>query len=319
MADTLTEYAKLSNDVVERGVIEEIITADALLAMLKFKGHSGNSYVYNRESTLPTSSVHQVGDTWASTQPTFSQKTATLATVGVQTGLDLFIRDTRDNVNDPKAVTISAMAKSLARKFSQLVIKGEPTDNADEPEGLDSLVRGESRMMSMDAGTVGSTAGSDETELTLDRLDAMIDQVDDGQTKPDALVMNTTMRRKLTNLSRATGSGVLMDTIEMFGHKVRTYDGIPIVINNWISDSEQYSAAGTWGSSTATTIFGLKLGQESGGFTVLHNGPVLSPRMYSLGIRRDKHEEEYRMAIYVQTVVFSSKQIIALGGIDSAA
>jgi hypothetical protein len=318
LADTLTEYAKLSNDVVERGVIEEIITADALLAMLKFKGHSGNSYVYNRESTLPTSSVHQVGDTWASTKPTFSQKTATLATVGVQTGLDLFIRDTRDNVNDPKAVTISAMAKSLARKFSQLVIKGEPENNADEPEGLDSLVRSETRMMAMDDGNVDGP-GAAETELTLDRLDAMIDQVDDGQTKPDALVMNTTMRRKLTNLSRAAGSGVLMDTIEMFGHKVRTYDGIPIVINNWISDSEQYNDTSTWTSSTATTIFGLKLGQESGGFTVLHNGPVLSPRMYSLGIRRDKHEEEYRMAIYVQTIVFSSKQVIALGGIDSAA
>jgi len=53
MADTLTEYAKLAGDEVSKGIIEEIITQDALMTRLKFKSFTGNAYIYNRELTLP--------------------------------------------------------------------------------------------------------------------------------------------------------------------------------------------------------------------------------------------------------------------------
>jgi len=313
---TLSEFAKLANDEVNRGVIEEIITENALMPLLQFKGFEGNSFLYNRESTLGASATHAVGDTWADTEPTYTQKTAALTIVGVQHPLDMFIRDTRGNVNNQEAILLQQMAKSLARKIEQLVITGDAGTVSTEFEGLTSLLLSETRMMAMDDGNVDGP-GTAETELTLDRLDAMIDQVENGP--PDALIMNKTMRRKLTALSRASGSGVVMDQVDMFGHQVRTYNAIPMVINDFITNAEIYEDSGTWSSSTATTIYGVQFGEEKGGLTILHNGPVMTPSVQRIGIKENKNEELFRMVVYLQQIIFSTKHVIGLGGIDSAA
>lgn len=317
MADSLTEWAKLEKDQVVKGVFETLITEDALMPMLKFKSFEGNSLVYNRELTLPTTTTHAtVGATWASTRPTFTKKTASLVTVGNQAPVDLYIKETRGSVQDPKAVTIQLMAKSVARELGRLIIKGEPEATTTEFEGLDSLIRSETRMMAMDDGVVDGP-GAAETELTADRLDAMIDQIEKG--KPHALIMNKTMRRKLTAISRATGSGIVMSRIDMFGHQVDAYDGIPILINEHITNAEQYNDSGTWPSSTATTIFAVKFGEEAQGYTIIHNGPVMEPRIRELGVARDEEVEEYRMVVYIQAITYSPKMVAALGGVDSAA
>jgi len=313
---TLSEYAKLSNDPVESAIFDAIITEDMLTAALMFEPMEGNSLVYNRENALPASATHAVGDTWEDSEATYTKKTASLTIVGVQSPLDRFAIATRSNVMDQRAVVRIGMAKSLSRKIAGLVITGEPESVTTEFEGLDSLCRAETRMMAMDDGNIDGP-GTAETELTQDRLDAMIDMVEGGL--PDALVMNKTMRRKLTALSRVAGSGVVMGNIEMFGHKVRTYDEIPILINDFVTNAEVYNDSGTWPSSTATTIFALKFGKEKQGYTLLHNGPVMTPDFQDLGIKEKKNEELYRMVAYLQGITYSAKYIAALGGIDSAA
>lgn len=313
---TLTEYAKLANDEVLSGIYENIITTSELAPRLQFMSFAGNSLVYNRENALPTSSTHAVGDTWGDTEPTFSKKTAALTIVGVQSPLDRFALQTRGNVQDQEAVLIGRMSKSLARKFEQLCITGEPEAITTEFEGLDSLCRSETRMMAMDDGVVDG-AGAAETELTLDRLDAMIDQVELGL--PDIILMNKTARRKLTSLCRASSSsGILVPSMDEFGRQVYRYNTVPIVINDFITNAEQYNAASTWPSSTATTIFAVKFGEEKQGYTIIHNGAVLEPDIQRIGIKETKNENLYRLVIYVQAVTFSAKVIAALGGIDSA-
>lgn len=315
---TLSEYEKLSNDVVKAGVLLGILTGDSLMPFLDFKPIEGNTLTYNRELTLPTTATYSVGSDISETEATYDQKTAALTILAVQSPLDIFAQQTRSNIQDQKAVLFAGMAKSLGRKISQLMIQGEPEATSTHFEGLDSLVRSETRMMAMDDGNVDG-AGAAETELTIDRLDAMIDEIKDGQQKPDLLLMNSTMRRKLTSLSRASGSGVVMDSIEMFGHKINTFDSIPIVVSNWITNAEQYNDSSTWPSSTATTIFALQMGEEKQGFTVLHNGPVLNVDIQDIGIKEKRNENLYRMVVYLQTATFSVESISALGGIDSAA
>ena len=316
--NNLTQFAKLANDEVERGVFETIITADQMMPFLQFKQHSGNDYVYNRELALPTAStVATVGDTFQSTRGTKTKKTASLTLLYVQSDQDLFVSETVNNIQDPDSIVINDMAKALTRKISNLVIHGEPEATSTEFEGLDSLTRLETRMMAMDDGVVDGP-GSAETELTMDRLDQMIDEVDDSRSKPSVLIMNSTTRRKLTSLARASGSGILLDSVDMFGHQFMTYNGIPIIVNNYITNAETYNDSGTWPSSTATTVFGLKFGEEEGGFTLLHNGPVFSPKMLDLGIPFDEHTNVWRMYVYLQGFVYAPEQFIALGGIDSA-
>lgn len=313
---TLSEYAKLSQDELEQSVYENIITENALAPLLQFEEFSGNSLLYDRENTLPTSATHTVGDIWSDSDATYTQKSATLTEVGVQSSLPRYVSQTRGNVMSQEAQLFKGMAKSLMRKIANLIITGEPEATTTHWEGLDSLCRSETRMMAMDDGAVDGP-GAAETELTLDRFDAFSDLIEKGD--PDAYVMNKTMRRKLTALSRDAGSGVVMDSIEMFGHQVSTYNHIPIIINDHITNSEQYNDTSTWTSSTATSIFALKFGKDSQGYTIIHNGPVMSPDIQELGTKFDKNEDAFRMAVYIQAITYSAKMVASLGGIDSAA
>jgi HK97 family phage major capsid protein len=315
---TLSEYQKLANDDVTAGVFDNIITASELAPFLQFSSFSGNSLVYNRENTLGAAATHQVGDIWSDTEPTYTKKTVSLTTVGVQHPLDRFALQTADNVQSQEAVLLSKMAKSIVRKLEDLLISGNSGSTSTEPEGLTSLLISDSRLLMMDDGSQPASITGAETELTLDRLDAMIDLVENG--KPDFLMMNKTMRRKMTSLARATGSGVVLTSADMFGHQYVVYNGIPVVINDFVSNSEQYEQGDSqWPSSSATTIYAIKTGQEKQGWTVIHNGSVLDPDIQRLGTKFDKNEDVYRMAVYLNAVVYSAKSCAGLAVIDSAA
>jgi len=314
---TLSEYQKLATDDVTAGVFDNIITASELAPFLQFRSFSGNSLVYNRESALGSAATHQVGDIWSDTEPTYTKKTVSLTTVGIQHPMDRFAMQTADNVQSQEAILLAKMAKSISRKLEDLLITGNSGSVSTEPEGLTSLLISDTRLLMMDDGSTPSTIAGDETELTLDRLDAMIDMVEQG--KPDFLMMNKTMRRKMTALARATGSGVVLDSEKMFGHQYVVYNGIPVVINDYVTNSETYENSGAWASSTATTIYAIKTGEEKQGWTVIHNGAVLDPDVQRLGTKFDKNEDVYRMAVYLNAVLYSAKACAALAGIDSEA
>ena len=149
---TLSEYQKLANDDVIAGVFDNIITASELAPFLQFRSFSGNSLVYNRENTLGAAATHQIGDTWAETEPTYTKKTVALTTVGIQHAMDRFARQTIDNVQSQEAVLLSKMAKSVARKLEDLLLNGNSGSVSTEPEGLTSLLISDSRLLMMDDG-----------------------------------------------------------------------------------------------------------------------------------------------------------------------
>lgn len=314
---TLSEHAKLANDLVVEGVYDNILTTSEIAPFLQFESFAGNSYKYNRENAAPTTTTYAVGSTWADTEPTFTAKTASLKIIGTQAPLDRYVMQTRDNVQSQEAVLFSQMAKSLGRKIEQLIIVGEPTVTSTEIQGLCNLTRGDTRMMAMDDGVVDG-AGAAETELTLDRLDAMMDLIENGL--PDILLMNKTMRRKMTSLCRqSAASGIMVPSMDQFGRQVFRYNTVPIVISDFITNAETYTDSSTWSSSTATTIFALKMGKDKQGYTVIHNGPVMKPDIQNIGIKEKANENLYRMVVYIEGICYSAKMYAALGGIDSAA
>jgi hypothetical protein len=314
---TLSEYEKGDIDPLLIGVYDNIITASELAPFLEFEEHTGVSSNWLRENTLGAASTHQVGDTWVDTEPTRTTKTAKLATVGIQHPLDRMASQTLGSVQSQQALLMTDMTKSLTRKLEDLWVTGNSGSVSTEPEGLTSLLIADTRLLMMDDGSTPGTIAGDETELDQDRLDAMIDMVENGS--PDVLLMNKTMRRKITSLARQSGSGITLNTMEAHGRQYTTYAGIPIVINDWITNAETYENSGAWASSSATTIFALKLGREKQGFTVLHNGPVLTPDIQELGTKFNKNEDVFRMAVYVQNVIYSAKSCAGLAGIDSEA
>lgn len=311
----IAEWNKVDMPFEVQGVWTVIQTDEELSPWLQFEEVSGTSIDYERELTLPTTStVADEGDI-SSSNRTFTEKSETLKTVVVQEDLNKKAKALAHK-QDKEAILKVGMAKSFGRKLADLIVNGDDAVDDTEFKGLEKWCRTETRMMAMDDGVVDGP-GTAETELTITRFREFIDLVQLGG--PQILMMNKTMRRKLTNLMYAAGGGIQLPSIEMFGRRVELFDTIPIVINDYISKAEQYADSSTWGSSTATTIYALRFGAENQGFTLCHNGGFLDVELENLGTRKNKNAEVWRAIAYPGSVVYSPLTIAALGGIDSAA
>ena len=74
---TLSESAKLAQDELVAGVIENIITVNPFFDVLPFDGIDGNALAYNRENVLGDVQVLGVGGTiTAKAAATFTQVTS---------------------------------------------------------------------------------------------------------------------------------------------------------------------------------------------------------------------------------------------------
>jgi HK97 family phage major capsid protein len=173
--------------------METIVKDSPVLQQLPLVEVSGNSLKYNQENALPSVAFYAVGDTWAESTPTFTQKTATLSILGGDADVDSYLQQTRSNFQDIQAAVIELKAKALRHEFEDTFINGDTTGDANAFDGVDKLCPlGQSISM----GTNGDT-------LSLPRLDELVDLIK-GQ-KPDMLLMSRRSRRKLNALMRSAG------------------------------------------------------------------------------------------------------------------
>ena len=140
MSLTLTEAAKLSNDILLQGVVETIVKDSPVLQVMPFIEIVGNGLTYNQEKTLPTIDFYDVGDTWAESTPTFEQLTATLRIMGGDADIDNFLKATRSNLQDMEVAVLELKAKATRHKFEETFIYGDTAVNAKQFDGLKKLI-----------------------------------------------------------------------------------------------------------------------------------------------------------------------------------
>jgi hypothetical protein len=293
MALTLAEAAKLSNDVLLTGVVETIIKDSPVLQRLPFIEIVGNGLTYNRENAAPTAAFFDVGDTWTESTPTFTQLTVTLKIMGGDADIDNFLIATRSNLQDLEAAVVQLKAKAVRQLFETTFITGDVTVNTKSFDGLDRLT---------DAGqsiSMGVNGGS----LTLDKVDELIDEVQGG--KPDMLLVSRRSRRLLTKLARNSGSLLETDRDE-FGQMLAFYDGIPLGVSDYISDTQ------TVGSSTdCSTIYAFQMGEGAlAGLTA--PGSLTIERVGSL---ETKDATRTRIKWYASLALFNTLKLARLTGV----
>src|SRR6266516_682627 len=140
MALTLAESAKLSNDMVQRGVIETVLETSPILQMLPFETIEGNSYKYNQELSPGAAQFYAVNAVWTEGTATFTQKTASLAILGGDADVDNFIARVRGQIQDQRAVQTQLKAKSVVRAFEDTFLYGAVTGDPNSFDGLMTLV-----------------------------------------------------------------------------------------------------------------------------------------------------------------------------------
>jgi len=292
MALTLAEASKLSNDILLQGVIETIIHDSPVLQVLPFIEITGNGLTYNQENEAATVSFYDVGDSWSESTPTFTQLTATLKILGGDADVDNFLLATRSNIQDLEAAVVQLKAKAVQQKFDDTFINGDTAVDSKSFDGIDKLcVSGQTVSMGTDGGT-----------LTLARMDELIDLVKGG--KPDMLLMSKRSRRKLTSLQRSLGS--IEMTQDEFGNFVSLYNGIPIGVNDWISDEQTVGVSGD-----CSTIYTLQFGEgAAAGLT----GPG-GLQVERVGSLESKDATRTRVKWYASLALFNSLKLAKLTGV----
>jgi len=294
MALTLAEASKLSNDILLTGVIETIIYDSPVLQALPFVEIVGNGLTYNQENEAPAVSFYDVGDDWQESTPTFTQKTATLKILGGDADVDNFLAATRSNIQDLEAAIVQLKAKAVQQKFDDTFINGDTVVDAKSFDGIDKLCA---------AGHTISM-GTDGDTLTLEKLDELIDRLKGG--KPEMLLMSKRSRRKLTALSRGSSSNLVEFDRNEFGQMVQYYGGVPIGVNDWISDAQTVGA-----SDDCSTIYALKFGEGAlAGLT--SPGGLQVERVGSL---EAKDATRTRVKWYVSLALFNSLKLAKLIGV----
>lgn len=303
---TLTESAKLAQDELVAGVIENVITVNEMFDLLPFDGIDGNALAYNRENVLGDVQVAGVGTTITAKNPaTFTHVTSTLTTIIGDAEVNGLIQATRSgDGNDQTAVQVASKAKSAGRKYQDQLINGDGTGNTFT--GLMGLVA---------AGqTIGANNGAaNGAALSFEDLDALIDLVTDKDGQVDYIMMHGRTRRKYLALLRALGGTSPGDIYTMpSGRQVPAYRGIPIFRNDWIPINQ------TQGTSVnATSVFAGTFddGSRTHGIAGLTAATEAGIKVKYVGEKEDADESITRITWYCGLALFSEKGLAMLEGV----
>lgn len=303
---TLTESAKLAQDELVAGVIENVITVNEMFDLLPFDGIDGNALAYNRENVLGDVQVGGVGTTITAKNPaTFTHVTSTLTTIIGDAEVNGLIQATRSSDgNDQTAVQVASKAKSAGRKYQDQLINGDGTANTFT--GLTGLVAA-GQTISANNGAANGAA------LSFEDLDALIDLVTDKDGQVDYIMMHGRTRRKYLALLRALGGTSPGDIYTMpSGRQVPAYRGIPIFRNDWIPINQ------TQGTSVnATSVFAGTFddGSRTHGIAGLTAATEAGIKVKYVGEKEDADESITRVVWYCGLALFSEKGLAMLEGV----
>lgn len=306
---TLAESAKLAQDQLVAGVIENIITVNRMFEMLPFDGIDGNALGYNRENVLGDVIVAGVGTTFSGASAgkaaaTFTYVTSSLTTIMGDAEVNGLIQATRsDDGNDQTAVQIASKAKSCGRKYQDMLING--TGSANQFSGLLALVPAGQKV---DTGTDGSN-------LTFDIMDQLMDLVVDKDGVVDYFAMPARTIRSYNALLRGLGGASINDVITLpSGATVPAYRSVPIFRNDYIPVNQTKGA-----SSNCTTIFAGTFddGSRTHGIVGLTAANETGIRIVDVGEKEDADEHITRVKWYCGLALFSEKGIASADGIKN--
>lgn len=304
-----TEAAKLSNNQLIAGVIDEIIYRDDLFSVLPFVNAHGKAYVYERENTIGSADWLDPNDAVNESAATFTEVVAKLRILAGDVDVDKFLQGTMNDTNDQMAIQIAKKAKAVGNIFRQTLATGSNTLNPKQFDGLAVLATGAQAAASAVGGQQIQTAGTNGNALTLSMLDELCDMIPNGA---DVLVMRRGTIRAFRSLLRATyGTDAVMQQLENFGRPMLTHNGIPIIMNEWLAGNE------TIGTNANTcSVYALRL-NEADGLHGLYGGGDAGLVVENVGTVQNKDATRIRVKWYAGLALKSTRSIAQFKGITN--
>lgn len=318
MAITLVEAAKLSQNTLQRGVLETFVQNSPILDRIPFMPIDGNAFAYNEEGTLPGVAFRGVNEAYVESTGTVNQKTESLVILGGDADVDKFIVQTRGNLNDQRAVQTALKVKAASFKFQDTFFNG---DIAVDTKSFDGLKKRLTGAQVIAAGTNGIPVlgnGGTDTHTFMDKLDELIASVPGLDATNGAIYANAAIIGKVRSAGRRVG-GVEIVREDLTGKRIVTWNGVPLLdAGANLAGASILGQAETQGSSSvASSIYAVRFGQGEGdqAVTGLTNGGV---QVYDLGELQEKPAYRTRIEFYTGLGVFGGKAAARLTGVLNA-
>ena len=319
---TLAEYKYLGNDQVTRmGIGKTLVKVSQWLRDMPFTELDHNDISrYKMETSDGGSTVHSVGDTWATVNPTWEYREAQLSILGDNIDVDSFgaFAAGKENV---MAAAIELKTKGIGQTFDKLAVYGRTTSTGDlaDSKNFKGLLRliaeAESSSTTDLDGWIYSgddssannkqvlmAASGASAALSLVMIDALVDAV---KPKPTHLIMSRLMRRKLNSLAQASGSNLEHDK-DQLGYPVTRYGEQIVLIdeqtkNNMSDSSALVTAIASYDYTQAiaatkdtSPIFAVRFGED--GLCGINGVGMI--QVEDLGILEGKDAKGKRLKFY---------------------
>jgi hypothetical protein len=313
MALTLAEAAKLSEDDLQRGVLETFVQESSVLDRIPFLTIEGNAYAYNEEASLPGVEFRSVNEAYSESTGTVNPKSERLVILGGDADVDTFIVKTRGNLNDQRAIQTRMKVKAVSYKFQDHFFNG---DTAVDPKGFDGLKKRLTGAQVLSAATngMGPVIGGHDF---MDALDALIAKVPGLNGSNGALYANRSIIAKIKSSARRLG-GVEFIKDALTSKMVATYNGIALLDPGQTPlGADILPMTETQGTATdASSIYAVKFGQDETdqAVTGLTNGGVT---VRDLGELDSKPVYRTRLEFFTGLAVFGGKGAARLTGVQA--
>lgn len=305
---TLAESAKLAQDELVAGIIENIITVNRMFDVLPFDSIEGNSLAFNRENVLGDVILAGVGTTFsgaaAGKNPaSFTKVNANLTTIMGDAEVNGLIQATRSgDGNDQTSVQIASKAKSAGRQYQDMMVNG--TGSGNQFAGMIQLCA---------AGQTIASTGANGDVFDFGTLDLLADTVVDKDGAVDYYMLHARTIRSYKAKLRALGGASINEVVELpSGAEVPAYNGIPMFRNDYIPTNQVRGTA-----TNATTIFAGTFddGSRTHGITGLTATAQAGINVVPVGEKEDADEFIWRVKWYCGFTLFSEKGLAMATGI----
>jgi len=306
MAVTLAQSALLSENDLQRGVIETFILESTILDRIPLMEIEGNAYAYNEEATLPGVEFRAVNAAYAESTGTVNQKTEALVILGGDADVDKFIALTRSNLNDQRATQTRMKVKAAVIKYQDTFFNGDVAVDANAFDGLKKRLTG---AQVIDGGAVSLPivgASAADQHAFFDQLDALLAAVAGGA---NALYMNKSIRAKIRSAARRIGGWDQFR--DDFGKVIETYNGVPLLDAGQRADGTDIiplnEANGDASANNTSSIYAVRFGEDEGDQAVtglIHSSGI---QVDDLGELQVKPAYRTRIEMYCGLAVFGGK------------
>lgn len=292
---SLAQSARMTNDVLQAGVIEVLATESKLLQLLPFMNVQGSGYTYNIEKNLGSAQFRKVNGGYTIAEIETIPVTERIVILGDEAVVDTYQIAVESDINNLMAIEVALRTKAIAHKFEKCFINGGsksatagvPSETvANEFVGiLPRYTEATPANIPTEALTLFQAQVIEKSEDLIADLDTLLDMVVGGA---DCLIMNKKTRRQLT----AKGRAFCEYRQGEFGTQFVQYGGVDIVDIDGELLADDIIIAAKFGAKEA--VCGLQ------------NGGV---RVTALGEMESQPQLKTRIEWFVGLAVFNPKTV----------